>query len=82
MGDDLRIGLVGCGRLAEVGYVQALDAAHGVQLIAVAEPDPVRRTRVAALAGGVPEFPDAAALLRGLPVDALVLATPAAAHLA
>lgn len=82
MGDDLRIGLVGCGRLAEVGYVPALHAAHGVHLIAVAEPDPARRARVAALAGGVPAFPDAAALLHGVPVDGLVLATPAAAHLA
>jgi len=82
MGDDLRIGLVGCGRLAEVGYVPALHAAHGVHLIAVAEPDPARRARVAALAGGVPEFPNAAALLHGVPVDGLVLATPASAHLA
>ncbi|MGH4008573.1 MAG: Gfo/Idh/MocA family protein, partial [Pseudonocardiaceae bacterium] len=82
MGDGLRIGLVGCGRLAEVGYLPALHAAHGVHLIAVAEPDPVRRRRVAALAGGVPEFPDAAALLHGVPVDGLILATPATAHLA
>ncbi|MGH3836760.1 MAG: Gfo/Idh/MocA family protein [Pseudonocardiaceae bacterium] len=82
MGDDLRIGLVGCGRLAEVGYLPALHAAHGVRLIAVAEPDPARRSRVAALAGGVPEFPDAVALLHGVPVDGLVLATPASAHLA
>ncbi|MGH4005955.1 MAG: Gfo/Idh/MocA family protein, partial [Pseudonocardiaceae bacterium] len=82
MGDDLRIGLVGCGRLAEVGYLPALHAAHGVRLIAVAEPDPARRSRVAALAGGVPEFPDAAALLHGVPVDGMVLATPASAHLA
>ncbi len=81
-GAELRIGLVGCGRLAEVGYVPALHAARGVHLIAVAEPDPARRARVAALAGGVPEFPDAAALLHGVPVDGLVLATPASAHLA
>ena len=78
----VRIGLVGAGRLAEVGYLPAAAAARDVVLAAVAEPDPVRRDRVAALAHGLPAFPDAAALLAGTDVDALVLATPAAAHLA
>jgi predicted dehydrogenase len=78
----VRLGLVGAGRLAQVGYVPAAAAAHDVALTAVAEPDPLRRGRVAALAGGVPAFPDAGALLAGAEVDALVLATPAAAHLA
>jgi predicted dehydrogenase len=82
MADELRVGLVGCGRLAEVGYLPALRAARGVVLVAAADPDPARRARVAALAGGAPEFPDTAALLREVPVDGLVLATPAAAHLA
>jgi predicted dehydrogenase len=77
----VRIGLVGAGRLAEVGYLPAAAAARDVVLAAVAEPDPVRRDRVAALAGGLPAFPSAAALLVGADVDALVLATPAAAHL-
>ena len=80
MGEDLRIGLVGCGRLAEIGYLPALRAARGVALEAVAEPEPARRARVAALAGRVPEFADAAALLAGAEVDGLVLATPAPAH--
>jgi predicted dehydrogenase len=77
----VRIGLVGAGRLAEVGYLPAAAAARDVVLAAVAEPDPVRRDRVAALAGGLPAFTDAAALLAGVDVAALVLATPAAAHL-
>lgn len=79
---ELRIGLIGAGRLAEVGYLPALRAAGGVHLAALAEPDPTRRDRVAALAGGVPAYPDAAALLAAAPVDGLVLATPASAHLA
>jgi predicted dehydrogenase len=78
---ELRIGLVGAGRLAEVGYLPALQAASGVCLAGLAEPDALRRERVAALACGVPAFPDAAALLATLPVDGLVLATPASAHL-
>jgi predicted dehydrogenase len=81
MGDGLRVGLVGAGRLGEEGYVPALAAAAAVRLAAVAEPDPVRRDRVAA-AAGVPGFGSAEALLAAGGVDALVLATPAAAHLA
>lgn len=78
---ELRIGLVGGGRLAELGYVAALAAAGGVRLAGLAEPDPARRAHVAALAGGVPAFDSAAALLDGVPLDALVLATPVPAHL-
>jgi predicted dehydrogenase len=81
MGDDLRVGLVGAGRLAEVGYLPALRAASGVRLVGLAEIDPTRRERVAVLAD-VPAFRDAAALLATVPVDGLVLATPASAHLA
>ncbi|MGH3822978.1 MAG: Gfo/Idh/MocA family protein, partial [Pseudonocardiaceae bacterium] len=79
---ELRIGLVGAGRLAEVGYLPALRAAGGMRLVGLAESDPTRRVRVAALAGGVPAFPDAAALLAELRLDGLVLATPASTHLA
>lgn len=78
---ELRIGLVGAGRLAEVGYVPALAAASGVRLVAVAEPDPGRMARVAADAEAS-AHPDAESLLADVAVDALILATPAAAHLA
>jgi predicted dehydrogenase len=77
----VRIGLVGAGRLAQVGYLPAAAAARDVVLAAVAEPDPLRRGRLAALAGRLPAFADAAALLDGADVDALVLATPASVHL-
>ncbi|MDN5857304.1 MAG: Gfo/Idh/MocA family oxidoreductase [Pseudonocardia sp.] len=79
---EVRIGLVGAGRLAEAGYVPAARAAAGVRLVALAEPDPARRAFVAAAAGGVPGYPDAGSLLAAGGVDAVVLATPAAAHLA
>jgi predicted dehydrogenase len=81
MTGELRIGLVGGGRLAELGYLPALHAAHGVRLAAVAEVDPGRRDRMAGLTG-VPAHRDAAALLAAGNVDALVIATPAGAHLA
>jgi predicted dehydrogenase len=78
---DVRVGLVGAGRLGEEGYVPALAAAAGVRLAAVAEPDAGRRSRVAG-AAGVPGFASAEELLAAGGVDALVLATPAAAHVA
>lgn len=76
---SLAVGLVGCGRLAEVGYGPALAAAAGVHLAAVADPDPGRRR---AASGAVPAFEDAGALVAAGVVDAVVLATPASAHLA
>lgn len=81
---DLAVGLVGCGRLAEEGYVPALRAASGLRLVAVADPDPERRARVAGQAGEahpVAALHDAAAVIAH-GVDALVLATPVTAHLA
>jgi predicted dehydrogenase len=75
----LRIGLIGCGRLAERGYVPALERAEGVELAAVA--DPVAG-RCAGAAPGVPAFTSAAELLSAGAADGLVLATPAGVHLA
>ena len=75
---ELRLGLVGCGRLAERGYAPALARAAGVRLAAVA--DPVR-TRCEAVGPGVPAFPSAGELLDARAADVLVLATPAASHL-
>lgn len=75
----VRLGLVGCGRIAERGYVPAIAKASGVELVAVA--DPVEE-RCANVAPGVPRYESASALLARASVDAVVLATPASAHLA
>lgn len=76
--DDLRIGLVGCGRLAERGYVPAARRARGVTLAAVADLDPARGRSIAA---GLPAFASLHELLAGTTVDAVVIATPPSAHL-
>ena len=78
MSADVRVGLVGCGRLAELGYLPALRAARGARLAAVA--DPVRSRREA-LAPGLPAYASAAELVAAGGVDAVVLATPMEAHL-
>jgi predicted dehydrogenase len=83
----LRLGLVGCGRLAEVGYLPAIGRTSAFDLVAVADPDARRRRRLSTLAGDggrgpVPAFATAADLLAGTELDALVLASPAEAHVA
>lgn len=84
--DPVRLGLVGCGRLAEHGYVPASSSTPDVRFVAVADPDGHRRREVARRASGpdlaVVPFPDAAALLADAEVDGIVLASPAAHHVA
>jgi predicted dehydrogenase len=79
--DAARLGLVGCGRLVERGYLPALAAVDGLRLVAVADPDAARRALVADLAGPeVAGYDSTAALLDEVPVDVMILATPTATH--
>lgn len=87
MSRPVRLGLVGCGRLAASGYVPAAGLVPEVRLTAVADPDSGRREQVAAALerGGhrVARFATVEELLdqAGVDgVDGLVLATPVAAH--
>jgi predicted dehydrogenase len=77
--EELRLGLVGCGRVAERVYIPAIARVPGVRLAAVADPVPDRCERAAP---GVPAFTSAAELIGAGAADALVLVTPGAAHLA
>jgi predicted dehydrogenase len=77
--EDVRLGLIGCGRIAERGYVPAIQRAYGVRLTAVADPVRERCTNIAPSAAA---FTSAAELLDAGAADALVLATPAAHHVA
>jgi len=75
----LRLGLVGCGRLAELGYVPAAQAAPGVRFVAVADPDRTRRGVVAAKLGASGHARVGELLAAG-PLDGLVVCTPAEQH--
>lgn len=81
----MRLGLAGCGRLAEVGYLPAFERAAGVRLVAVADPERGRRERLAGLASragqAVEPHPDAGAMIAAGTIEALVIATPPDAHL-
>ncbi|MEX2449192.1 MAG: Gfo/Idh/MocA family oxidoreductase [Solirubrobacterales bacterium] len=78
---SLRVGLVGCGRIADRGYLPAFRGLDRIVLTAVADPDPARVARLAEAAGAIPAFPSASAMLEAGGIDALVVATPVAAHL-
>ena len=83
-GGALRLGLVGCGRLAELGYVPAIAGLADVGLTALADPDPERRATVARLVAAREPAPrthaSVAELLAGGEVDAVIVASPAAEH--
>jgi myo-inositol 2-dehydrogenase/D-chiro-inositol 1-dehydrogenase len=80
----VRVGLVGCGRLAEAGYLPALALTPRIELVAIVDPDPARRTRVDRLAADaghpVAAHSDVNSLLAAGDLDAVVVASPVDAH--
>lgn len=79
MSDALRLGLVGCGRLAELGYAPAARRTPSVEFVAVADPDRTRRGVLAAKLG-VQGHARLSELLTATPVDGLVVCTPVEGH--
>lgn len=81
----IRLGIAGCGRITERGYIPAASAAEGVTITAFADPNLERRERCCELwsqsGGEAAGFADLAALLAAEPVDLLVVAAPLAHHL-
>lgn len=75
----LRLGLVGCGRLAERGYVPAARAARGLEIVAVTDPDRERRGLVAAKLGASAHA-RLGELLLATPLDGIIVCTPPAQH--
>ena len=75
----LRLGLVGCGRLAELGYAPAAQAAEGVEIVTVADPDRARRGLLAGKLGasGHARLDQ---LLAAETLDGLVICTPPEDH--
>ncbi|MDH4176057.1 MAG: Gfo/Idh/MocA family oxidoreductase [Thermoleophilia bacterium] len=74
----LRLGVVGLGRLAEVGYLPAIRSLHGVvELAGVADR---LVSRCTTLAPDVPGFAGTGALVHGVELDLVVVATPPGRH--
>lgn len=83
----MRLGIAGCGRIAERGYVPAALAAERVTIAGFADPDPSRRQQCVELWENCSDeqscgFASAAELLSAGPIDLLVVAAPADHHLA
>jgi predicted dehydrogenase len=77
--DLIDIGLIGCGRLAEFGYLPAFKQAAGVRLAGVADINP---SRCKDIAPGIPAYESSRALIRAGVLDAVVISTPTRFHLA
>jgi predicted dehydrogenase len=80
MSAPLRLGLIGCGRIAEHGHVPAIAACPEAELVAVADPVAPRRDALAERAGGG-AFAAAGELLTQTTLDAVIVASPVADHL-
>lgn len=82
----MRLGVVGCGRITERGYIPAALAAEGVMIAAFADPNAERLELCRGLwrEGGdeASGYADLSPLLAVEPVDLLVVAAPLEHHLA
>lgn len=75
-----RLGLIGCGRIAQVVHLNILTRLEGAELVAVAEPDPDRREEARGRAGAVIAFADYRDLLALRDVDGVVICLPTTLH--
>ena len=78
--DDVRIGLVGAGRIAQVAHLPALEKADGARLVGLCDPSPTLRAGVARRYD-VPAYQTADELLAASDVDAVIIAVPDRFHL-
>jgi len=80
--DRFALGIVGCGRLAESVYVPALRRLDDLALVAVADARPERAAAVASRFPGCSLHDCVEALLDAGKASGLLIATPAAKHVA
>lgn len=82
----MRLGIAGCGRITEHGYIPAARESEGVTIAAFADPAAARLERCRELwrkgGGEAQGFADLASLLATEPVDLIVVAAPLAHHVA
>jgi len=80
----MRIGIAGCGRITERGYVPAVLATPEIEIAGLVDPDQGRLEHCRGLlaAGGAeaPGFSTVGSLLQAIPIDLLIIAVPAQHH--
>lgn len=74
----MRIGLMGCGVVADFGHLPAIAATHGLELVALFDPI-LARAEVAASTFGGRAFDDSESFF-AMGLDAVVVTSPAPAH--
>jgi len=77
---SLKVGLIGCGRIAQLVHLNALRSAEGIQVVALADPDSERLHEAAQKAPGAVPYASADDLLAKSDADAVILCTPPALH--
>ena len=82
MNEALKVGLLGCGRVAERLHVPALERSEDFDLVAVADLHGARAKAMAGAVGSCTSFPGAREMLAQTPLDAMIIATPPTRHLA
>jgi predicted dehydrogenase len=78
--DDVRIGLIGAGRIAQTAHLPALARADGVRLVALCDRSPVLSVGVARRYD-VPGYTTVEELLSRADIDAVIIAVPDRLHL-
>ena len=76
----VRVGLIGCGRIAEIVHVPVLSAGRSAQLVAAADASAERRAWIAAREPHLHVYPTWEALLEDPSVEAVIIALPTALH--
>jgi predicted dehydrogenase len=76
----LRVGLLGCGRIARLSHLPALARLPGVEVTAIAEADSGNREACRSLAPGAVRYEDYRELIAARPLDAVVVCLPPALH--
>ncbi len=76
----LRVGLIGCGWFAQAVQLLILRRLPEVELIALAEPDPVRRKEVRRCVPSALVYADYRDLLKMRDLDAVIVSVPTALH--
>jgi predicted dehydrogenase len=76
----IRLGIVGCGRVAEERHLPALRALPQFEVAAVADVDGTRADRMAPMFGAKARFCDYRDMLRIPEIDAVAVLTPTGSH--
>ena len=75
-----KLGLIGCGSIAQAVHLNILAQLPGVELVALAEPDPQRQASAKRRAPSAQAYADYRALLERSDIDGVVICLPSALH--